>query len=78
MKNTKNLTTEAYKDDRIYVLWDNVRSEQGVVLDSQNEVQEFIDNILFNNEGFEEMESDKAVASHYNYDNCIILGKDAF
>ena len=75
MKTTANLTHEVHGTDRLYILWDNVRGEDGQILDSYEEVQDYIDQVLEDSD-FSIMENDYAVASHYGYDNCIITGKD--
>lgn len=76
MKTTENLNHEIYGEDRIYVLYDNVRDEAGEIIDNFDEVDNYIEELLMSNEGFIEMEADPAVASYYGYENCIILGKD--
>lgn len=75
MKTTANLTHEKYGTDRIYILWDNVKDKDGNILDSSEEVQSYIDEIL-EDSCFQVMENDDSVASYYGYDNCIITGID--
>ena len=72
-----NFSYETQENDRLYILWDDVRDEDGqMVYPEDEQIQEFIDSLDEDFEDFYQMESDGGVASHFNYDNCIIYGNE--
>ena len=75
MKTTENLTHETKGNDRIYILWDNVKDEYGQIIDSSDEVNDYANTVLADSE-MQTMEHDSSVANYHGYDNCLICGVD--